>query len=84
MQSIDIADIKITFLDKSAKKHQNLVNDNISEPMEPGDTEDIKYETVTDDDTNKMLKILNPGQFERELYADENQETFFVGASPSL
>lgn len=83
--SLEIGELKISFLDKCDKINQNLdSNSKILDPLEPGQTEDIKYETLSEDEKKEMLMFSDPDKWERQVIAEETQEAFYIGAKPTL
>jgi hypothetical protein len=83
--SFSLGDLSITFLDKCGNINQTLASDiKIESPMESGDETETVYKSLTDEDERELTVLNDPAQFERAIYAEETQEAFHIGASPTL
>lgn len=84
VKQLKIGELDITFLDKTTEINQNFnSNQKIEDPMIEGE-EDVNYEALSDEERKEMLILSDPDQWERQIIAEETEETFFIGTSPTL
>lgn len=85
VKTLKIGELELSFLDKYDNINQNLASSfKIASPMEPGEVEDPKFQTLMEEEEREMLVLSDPSKFERELYAEETQEAYHIGTTPTL